>query len=203
MHPEILDLAPVLPPAYYTVPAGRQIAFDDLVQSAGMRNVVTLPFPPDIRLHDGFEDFVVPRAGRPIYCVSAVRLPFDQRARSREVLRRLAYGFFDYAAREIVARYHRDLKRAAATSLDSDDTERAARRAMSEAALRIKRALRSAGSASIGELAEMTGMAQPNVSRTIGIMADSGAIDVEKDGRRTICRLRTIPVEDLPTNSMR
>jgi DNA-binding MarR family transcriptional regulator len=202
MHSEILDLAPVLPPTYRTVPAGIQIAFDELVRTAGMRNVVTLQFPPEIRLHDGFEDFVVPRPGRPTYCVSTVRLPFDQRARSREVLRRLAYGFFDYAAREIVARYHRDLKRVAVDQA-SDDEERSARRAMSEAALRIKRALRSAGSASIGELAEMTGMAQPNVSRIVGIMVNGGTINLEKDGRRTICRLRAVAVEELPAPSIR
>lgn len=198
-HPDILDLAPVPPPVYRTVPAGRRVAFDDLVRDAGMRNVVTLPSLPDIRLHDGFEDFVVPRAGRPIYCLSAVRLPFDRRARSREVLRRLAYGFFDYAAREVVARHHRDLKRSTSPD-DPDEADRSARRAMSESALRIKRALRSAGSASIGELAELTGMAQPNVSRLVGIMVENDTIRLEKDGRRTICRLNaTAPEPPAPS----
>jgi DNA-binding MarR family transcriptional regulator len=74
---------------------------------------------------------------------------------------------------------------------------------MSEAALRVKRALRSAGSASIGELAEMTGMAQPNVSRIVGIMVENETVQLERDGRRTICRLKVIPLDELPAPSMR
>jgi DNA-binding MarR family transcriptional regulator len=188
IHPDILDLAPVPPPSYAQQPLGRLVAFDDVVRAAGMRNVVTLSNPPDIRIHDGLEDLRVPRIGGPIYCISGLRLPFEERARAREILRRLAYGFFDYAAREIVARYHRDLKRASVVT-NEDEEARVARRALSESSLRIKRALRETGSASIGELATMTGMAQPNVSRIVALMIESGVISAAKDGRRVVCRL--------------
>jgi len=114
LHPDILDLSPIDPPRHEKEPQGRQVAFNDVVSAAGMLNVVTLPTPPDIRLHDGTGDFLVPRLGCPVYCISEAELPTGSRERSREIMRRLAYGFFDYAAREIVARYHRDLKRSTA-----------------------------------------------------------------------------------------
>lgn len=189
MHPDILDLAPVPPPAYAREALGRAVAFDDVVRAAGMRNVVTLSNPLDIRIHGGLEDLRVPRIGGAIYCLSGPRLPFEPRAKAREVLRRLAYGFFDYAAREVVARYHRDLKRASFSPSEEDEGNRLARRALSEASLRIKRALRETGSASIGELSTMTGMAQPNVSRTVALMADGGVVVTAKEGRKVVCRL--------------
>ncbi len=49
----------------------------------------------------------------------------------------------------------------------------------------------------------MTGMAQPNVSRIVGIMVENETIQLEKDGRRTICRLKVIPLDELPAPSMR
>jgi DNA-binding MarR family transcriptional regulator len=196
ISPDILDLSPVAPPLYGKEPRGRSVPFGDIVRAAGMRNVVTLPNLPDIRIHEGAHDFLVPRIGGAVYCVAEGGLPSASRARSREILRRLAYGFFDYAARETVARYHRDLKRSTAAPASSADEEaRLARRALSEAALRIKRALREHESASVGDLAAMTGMAQPNVSRIVAIMVKSGAISVTREGRRVVCRLADISSE--------
>jgi DNA-binding transcriptional ArsR family regulator len=194
ISPGVLDLSPVPPPLYRKEPQGRRVMFDDIVRVAGMRNVVTLPALPDVRIHEGAHDFTVPRIGGAVYCVSEVGLPSDSRARSREILRRLAYGFFNYAAREIVARYHRDLKRCVAAPASSVEEEaRLARRALSEAALRIKRVLRERESASIGDLAAITGMAQPNVSRIVAILTKSGAISVTREGRRVLCRLTDAP----------
>jgi DNA-binding transcriptional ArsR family regulator len=204
ISPDILDLSPVAPPLYGKEPRGRRIAFGDVVRAAGMRNVVTLPNLPDIRIHEGDHDFRVPRISAAVYCLSEAGLPLDNRARSREILRRLAYGFFDYAARETVARYHRDLKRSTAAPASSAEEEaRLARRALSEAALRIKRVLREHDSASIGDLAAMTGMAQPNVSRIVAIMAKSGAISVAREGRRVVCRLADPPEISSETASAR
>jgi predicted transcriptional regulator len=89
----------------------------------------------------------------------------------------------------ISARRSRDLKRASLVPSNEDEEDRLARRALSESSLRIKRALRETGSASIGELATMTGMAQPNVSRIGGLMIERGVISAAKDGRRVVCRL--------------
>jgi DNA-binding MarR family transcriptional regulator len=204
ISPDILDLSPVVPPLYGKEPRGRSVPFGDIVRAAGMRNVVTLPNLPDIRIHEGAHDFLVPRIGGAVYCVSEGGLPSDNRARSREILRRLAYGFFDYAARETVARYHRDLKRSTAPPASSADEEaRLARRALSEAALRIKRVLREHESASVGDLAAMTGMAQPNVSRIVAIMVKSGAISVTREGRRVVCRLADSPDISSETASVR
>jgi DNA-binding MarR family transcriptional regulator len=204
ISPDILDLSPVAPPLYGKEPRGRSVPFGDIVRAAGMRNVVTLPNLPDIRIHEGAHDFLVPRIGGAVYCVSEGGLPSANRERSREILRRLAYGFFDYAARETVARYHRDLKRSTAPPASSADEEaRLARRALSEAALRVKRVLREHESASVGDLAAMTGMAQPNVSRIVAIMVKSGAISVTREGRRVVCRLADSPAISSETASVR
>jgi DNA-binding transcriptional ArsR family regulator len=204
ISPDILDLSPVAPPLYETEPRGRHVPFGELVRAAEMRNVVTLPNLPDIRIHEGPHDFMVPRIGGAVYCVSEAGLPSNSRARSREILRRLAYGFFDYAARETVARFHRDLKRlTAAPSSSAEEEARLARRALSEAALRIKRVLREHESASIGDLAAMTGMAQPNVSRIVAIMTKTGAISVTREGRRVVCRLADSPEISSETASAR
>jgi DNA-binding transcriptional ArsR family regulator len=186
----VLDLSPVAPPGLATEPAGRRIEFTEIVRDAGMRNVVTARNLPDIRVHGGTRDFKVPAPGGPVYCISGTKLPANPGDLAREVLRRLAYGFGDYAAREVVARHHRDLQRAELTSeMESHEQARAARRAFSAGALRVKRALRECREASIGELAKMTGMAQPNVSRTVAALVEDGVVLVIKDGKRIICRL--------------
>jgi DNA-binding transcriptional ArsR family regulator len=186
----VLDLSPVPPPLYGKEPKGRPVSFHDIVRDAGMQNVVTLAVPPDIRIHGGAQDFKVPRIGGAVYCISGIALPYDPQGWSREILRRLAYGFFDYAAREVVARYHRDLKRAELGSAPASEKDaRLARRALSEASLRIKRVLRENESASIGDLTRMTGMAQPNVSRIVGLLVKSGSVSITREGKRVICRL--------------
>jgi DNA-binding transcriptional ArsR family regulator len=175
-------------------PAGRTISFDTLVHDAEMRNVVTLPNAPDIRVHGGTVDFRVPRAGATAYCISGTTLPTSPRERAREILRRLAYGFGEYAAREVVARYHRDLKgREYAPPIESEAEARAGRRALSKEALRVKRALRDLTQASIGELAAATGIAQPNVSRAVAVLVESGSVITAKDGKRVLCRLAPHP----------
>lgn len=186
-------MSPVPPPAVKREPVGRQIDFDQIVRDAGMRNVVTTPHPLSLLVHGGSRDFRVPAPGGAAYCVAGTTLPAERYNRAREILRRLAYGFNDYGAREVVARYHRDLKRAVVPSEpQTKDEIRNAKRALSDSALRIKEALRERRSASIGELASITGMAQPNVSRTIAALIEAGVVVVTKDSRRVICRL-TLP----------
>jgi len=106
-----LSLDPVPPPDYRGEPAGVPVSFPDLVARAHMRNVVTMSVLPDIRIHDGDRDFIVPSPGHRIYCIGSKNLPDDDKAWAREILRRLAYGCFEYASREIVARYARDVQR--------------------------------------------------------------------------------------------
>lgn len=91
---------------------GRPLDFSAIVTDAGMPDVVSTHSPPTVRIHDGDTDFKVPRAGGAIYCIAGATLPVDPQPRAREIMRRLAYGYLDWAAREIVARYHRDLRRA-------------------------------------------------------------------------------------------
>jgi DNA-binding transcriptional ArsR family regulator len=153
-----------------------------------MRNVVTLSRPLDIRLHGGPLDFKVPMPGGAIYCLAGTTLPAEREAQARELLRRLAYGFNDYAAREVVARYHRDRKREVLHS-ESDEQSEKAKRALTKSSLRIRRALRDRSACTIGELSELTGMAQPNVSRTISDLIKAGVVSKTRESKRVICRL--------------
>ena len=190
MSLEAMDTSPIRPPVVRRTPEGKAIPFDLLVREAGMPNVVTLPSMPDIRLHAGMQDFYVPSLAGRIYCVSGVSLPSDPVSRAREVLRRLAYGFNEYASREVVGRHHRDLVRRVARGTISDEDAKSARMALKRSALRIRRALEAHGSATVGELAAVTGMAQPNVSRAVAELAKSGLVDVARNGRNVVCSLK-------------
>lgn len=111
--PGVLDLSPVLPPKPVRELEGSVVAYEDIIRDSGFTNVVSVPWYPEIRLHtrDLF-DYVAPRHGNKGYALSLLLNQKQDRTESaREILRRLAYGCHDYIAREIVARYHRDLKR--------------------------------------------------------------------------------------------
>jgi DNA-binding transcriptional ArsR family regulator len=190
MQTHTLEVSPVRPPALGKSPEGRRISFEEIVRSAGMRNVVTLSRPLDIRLHGGPLDFKVPTPGGAIYCLAGTTLPAEREARARELLRRLAYGFNDYAAREVVARYHRDRKREVFRS-ESDEQVEKAKRALTKSSLRITRVLRERPACTIGELSELTGMAQPNVSRAISDLIKAGVVSKTRESKHVICRLRT------------
>lgn len=189
MLPQVLDTAPIAPPAVETYPKGRKLSFGEIVRQAAMRNVVTLSNSLDIRVHGGPRDFRVPAAGRTVYCLSGSTLPASSPERAREILRRLAYGFNDYAAREVVARYHRDLKRAAGPKVESDDEARSTRRALAGEALKVKRVLQASPDLSVSELAQKTGLAQPNVSRAIAALKAAGAVVTTRQAKRILCRL--------------
>lgn len=111
LDPEILDLSPVYPPYLRSEPAGVKIDFDEVISDAEMLNVVTADVLPDVRIHSGKDDFIVIAPGHIINCVAASNLPEGRKARAREIIRRLAYGFHDFSAREVAKRYHSDLKR--------------------------------------------------------------------------------------------
>jgi len=190
MSPESMDTSPIRPPVVGRTPEGKAIPFDLLVREAGMSNVVTLPSMPDVRLHAGTRDFYVPSPSGRIYCVSGISLPSDPANRAREVLRRLAYGFNEYASREIVGRHHRDLARRVAKGTLSDEEAKSARMALKKSALRIRRALEAHGNATVGELSTLTGIAQPNVSRAVAELVETGLVDVTKSGRSVVCSLK-------------
>ncbi|MBB4064032.1 hypothetical protein [Gellertiella hungarica] len=109
-----LDVSPIPPPRLIAHPIGEPVDFFDVARDAGMKIVVSLHSPPDIRIFAGSGDFKAVRPGLVSYCIGEDNLPAEGRERSREIMRRLAYSFHDWAAREIVARYHRDLKRGSA-----------------------------------------------------------------------------------------
>jgi DNA-binding transcriptional ArsR family regulator len=153
-----------------------------------MRNVVTLSRPLDIRLHGGPQDFRVPTPGGAVYCLAGTTLPAEREARARELLRRLAYGFNDYAAREVVARYHRDQKREALRVGLEEDAEKT-KRTFSKSSLRIRKVLREHRTCTIGGLGKLTGMAQSNVSRTVAALVAAGVVSKRKESRRVICQL--------------
>ena len=86
---------------------GRPWVFQDIVNTAGIRNVTT-GGAPIVLLHQGEDDFIAVSPGRKIYCLSEPRLKklwlgADNRETAHLALYRLAYGAFDWASREIVA----------------------------------------------------------------------------------------------------
>lgn len=178
--PGTLDPSPVPPPRVARTPQGRRLDFAAIVAEAGMPDVVSTHSPPMIRVHGGEHDFKVPRAGGATYCIGGATLPVDRTARAREIMRRLAYGFLDWAARETVARYHRDLRRSATPSHPDSGGPREL-----PVSVRIRRLIRNSPGLSVGAIAARTGLAQPNVSRALGIMAGKGEVVVERRGRDT------------------
>lgn len=110
IDPEVLDLSPVYPPLRRSEPAGEKVDFEQVVFEAEMLNVVTADIRPDVRIHSGKDDFVVARPGHKIHCIAVANLPEGKKARAREIIRRLAYGFHEVSAREVAKRYHQDLK---------------------------------------------------------------------------------------------
>ncbi|WP_273728796.1 hypothetical protein [Brucella gallinifaecis] len=111
IHPDALSIEPIDPPLLFAEAAGEVIDFDQVVLDAEMLNVRTSEFKPDVRIHDGEHDFKVISPKGIINCIAACNLPEDEKARAREIIRRLAYGFHDISAREVAKRFHQDLKK--------------------------------------------------------------------------------------------
>jgi hypothetical protein len=187
----ILDLSPIEPPRLGTQPAGNREDFVQLLSDGGLPNVVSTNSWPHVRVHGGPFDFKVVTPGQVIYCVAGSKLPADTTARALEIVRRLAYGFHDWAAREVVSRYHRDMKRST--------VETSVERTTIPASVRIRRFLRSNPGATVGQIAQATGVAQPNVSRTIAGWIEQGTASSDRSGRETRCSLLTLSQEPTPT----
>lgn len=170
----VLDVAPVPPPKIARSAVGKVVSFASVVADARMPDVVSTHSPPQIRIHAGEGDLRVPRAGSPIYCIGGATLPMEREARAKEIMRRLAYGFLDWAARETVGRYHRDLKRA--------NQPVKARKDM-PVSVQVRRLIRTSPGISVGEIAARTGIAQPNVSRVLAILSERGEVRVKRSGR--------------------
>jgi DNA-binding transcriptional ArsR family regulator len=188
-----LDLSPVPAPGVRQFAAGVPEEFTTIVTDAALKNVVSMNTWPDIRIHGGRQDFKVVSPGKVIYCIAGPLLPSGKEARAREILRRLAYGYHDWAAREVVARYHRDLKRPAEIPQSNKTLP---------ASVRIRRYLRNNPSSTVGEIATATGIAQPNVSRTIAQWAETGHITIERNGRETRCTLAPPSSEDMQISAI-
>lgn len=181
----ILDLSPVQPPSVKAEARGRPCDFWQIIKDAEMPSVVSTNSPPDIRIHSGSADFKVPSPGKVVFCLAGPSLPTGKRERAREILRRLAYGFHDWAARETVARYHRDIKRRK-SELRKDARKN---RANFPAAVRIWGHLSDFPGASVTEIAEATGVAQSNVSRMISSWVEQDLVHTERLGKSLRCYL--------------
>lgn len=114
---DFLSLDPVPQPRLVKHPFGQKFDYETIIDMSGLQNVVSMQRFPEVWLHEDDEfDYLSPRHGNPAYCLSLLKNPReDDVEMARELLRRLAYGFHDYAAREIVARFHRDVRRAHAS----------------------------------------------------------------------------------------
>lgn len=149
-----------------------------------MRNVVSGKDGTRIFLIDSDVDQIISKPGMRLYGISRRRLPSEPRERAREILRRLAYGFHDWAAREIVGRYHRDLKAETQTKRQTDGigpTER------------VLRVLRKENGATVGRLARATGLAQSNVTRAVRLLQKMGQVKSVQQGRNVLVYLDGSP----------
>jgi hypothetical protein len=175
MNDGFLSIEPIPAPAVKETPDGVRCDFFDLVRQSGMRNVVSTNDPPDIRVFNGFRDFKAVRPGRIVYCLADRNLPDETRDRAREIMRRLAYGFHDWAAREIVARYHRDVKQALAGA-EAQNSE-----SMGEL-LKIKRFIRGNPGATVAEISNETGLKRTSVVRAVAQWQNSGRLQAVGNG---------------------
>lgn len=181
---EILDISPIFPPKVRkTAPEGRKISLADVCVEAGMKYVVSNNTGDEIRIISGQEDIRVPSPGKSIFCI-AVDESLSQKAFAREVMRRLAYGFHDWAAREIVGRYHRDLKR------QSTPEHVSPQKGAGVAMTKILEIVSAESGATIGRISRATGIAQSNVSRAISALEKRGLVYAVKDGRSSRIHLR-------------
>lgn len=142
-----------------------------------MKNVVSGKDGTRIHLIDGDKDLIVCKPGMRLYGISKQNLSAEPRERAREILRRLAYGFHDWAAREIVGRYHRDLKAEAQTKREADrigPTER------------VLRVLRKENGATVGRLSRATGLAQSNVTRAVRLLESRAQVICVQQGRNVL-----------------
>lgn len=135
----------------------------------------------EIRSIEGDRDIKVPSPGQSILCLAISHLNLSEAEFAREALRRLAYGFHDWSAREIVGRYHRDLKRNAKPITSTSPKGSGA------AMARIFEVLQVEPGVTIGRISRATGIAQSNVSRGIAALEKRGVIVLIRDGRETRC----------------
>lgn len=193
IHPGILDTSPISPPGLARAPVGRPLDFKVVVRQAGMLDVVSTHAPPKITIHAGERDLRIPIPGLNVYCIGGATLPVEASARAREIMRRLAYGFLDWGARETVARYHRDLKRPVPPSSE--------RRGL-PVVVQVRRLIRSRPGISVSEIARLSGIAQPNVSRALSTLLKDGSVEVRKNGRVHSCYplvLDPVPISSAST----
>ena len=185
LSPDILSLEPVRPPKPVRVfDTSEMISLPSLTEAAGMKNVVSGKDGTRIFLIDSDTDLIISKPGMRLYGISRRNLPSEPRERAREVLRRLAYGFHDWAAREIVGRYHRDLK------AESHREREAERIGPTERVLRV---LRKENGATVGRLARATGLAQSNVTRAIRLLEKRAQIRCVQQGRNVLVYLDRAP----------
>ena len=153
---------------------GKRLDFGALCREAGMRNVTSMGYPPEIRLHDEPDDWIVALPGRRCYLLARGRLPADPGERAAAILKRLAYGAQEWAAREGVRAARRHRRDAAAPAEDVGERER--RRILAET-LPMRRLLRRDPGATDAALAAALGVAVDEVAalRTaIGSVRDTG-----------------------------
>ena len=155
------DLRNHAPFHFAEAPVGRPVGFDRVCHRAGVRRFVTTKSPPQIRLHTGPRDLLVPLPGRNVYCLSRPLLPRDPQEAAFAAIEKLAYGVRDWAAMETL-RAHRRRLRAEAIARDEGEDER---RRVARQTLPLRRLLRTRPDASDQELAAALGTSPSEVSR--------------------------------------
>ncbi len=118
---------------------GRRLDFAALCLQAEMIKVVSMAMPPDVRLHNEAEDWVVALPGRRCYLLAERKLPTDPKARARTILGRLAYGAHEWASREVLLAHGRHLRK---ESAPAEAVEGQARRRLLAETLPMRRLLR-------------------------------------------------------------
>ena len=131
---------------------GQRLEFATLCRNAGVRNVVSTKNPPDIRLHDEPEDWIVALPGRRCYLLAERRLPSNPKERAMAILKRLAYGAHEWASREVILADRRHKRDENAPQEPAEDRDR--RRNFADT-LPVRRILRRAPNASDQAIANL------------------------------------------------
>ena len=143
------------------VPLGRQVEFHKICDRAEVRRSVTTKRLPQVRLHGGGRDLLVPLPGRNIYCLSRLLLPKVPRDAAFAALERLAYGAHDWAAMETLRAHRRRQRDEACVRDDVGD----ARRAAFKEALPLRRLIRSRPDVTDQEAATILGLSLADTVR--------------------------------------
>jgi DNA-binding transcriptional ArsR family regulator len=183
------------PPVIRPEPVGTPVTLDELCRDAGIKMRVTVGEDggsPVFIQRSGMNIKAVARGGaRPLICVDVSGYPEDRAKRARRVLECMAYGFRDWAARELLRQDGniRRLERSVAERLADPDAQAALRRkAATPRNLEVLESIRAFPEHGATFHAQRLGMALPNVSRAIRMLERAGWVEIVHAGRQSFSR---------------